>query len=47
MLRQLQLLSVALCLVPVPAAHALCPGDLDGDGTVGILDFLTLLASWS
>ena len=46
MLRQLQLLSVALCLVPVPAAHALCPGDLDGDGTVGITDFLSLLGEW-
>ena len=23
-----------------------CPADLDGDGTVGIVDFLTLLANW-
>ena len=23
-----------------------CPGDLDGDGTVGITDFLALLAAW-
>ena len=23
-----------------------CPGDVDADGTVGILDFLALLASW-
>ena len=22
------------------------PGDLDGDGVVGIVDFLTLLANW-
>ena len=29
-------------LVVVPA----CPSDLDGDGNVGILDLLTLLANW-
>ena len=23
-----------------------CPGDTDGDGTVGILDFLTVLGTW-
>jgi hypothetical protein len=23
-----------------------CPADIDGDGTVGILDFLLLLANW-
>ena len=23
-----------------------CPEDLDGDGTVGIVDFLELLANW-
>jgi len=30
-------------LVPVLAA---CPADLDGDGTVGVTDFLQLLAAW-
>ena len=25
---------------------AVCPGDIDGDGTVGIVDFLELLADW-
>ena len=25
---------------------AACPGDIDGDGTVGITDFLALLAAW-
>ena len=25
---------------------ASCPGDLDGDGTVGINDFLGLLGAW-
>ncbi len=29
--------------VPVGAP---CPGDLDGDGSVGIVDFLTLLGGW-
>jgi len=24
-----------------------CPADTDGDGQVGIADFLTLLANWS
>ena len=28
------------CPIPV------CPGDIDGDGTVGITDFLDLLAAW-
>ncbi|MHC4970569.1 MAG: hypothetical protein ACYTF4_18405, partial [Planctomycetota bacterium] len=23
-----------------------CPADVDGDGTVGVLDFLALLAAW-
>ncbi|MCZ6542375.1 MAG: FG-GAP repeat protein, partial [Planctomycetota bacterium] len=27
-------------------AACLCPADLDGDGTVGILDLLALLAAW-
>ena len=27
-------------------AAADCPGDVDVDGTVGILDFLALLAAW-
>ena len=31
---------------PCPAEE-LCPGDLDGDGSVGIVDFLELLASWT
>ena len=30
-------------LLPCPAP---CPADLDGDGTVGILDLLALLAAW-
>jgi hypothetical protein len=30
--------------VPPPAP---CPADLDGDGTVGITDFLILLANWT
>ena len=25
---------------------AACPGDVDGDGTVGVTDFLALLAAW-
>jgi len=29
-----------------PAGGAAIPGDLDGDGTVGILDFLALLGAW-
>jgi len=28
------------------ACDALCPGDLDGDGVVGITDFLALLGQW-
>ena len=28
------------------ANHAACPGDVDGDGEVGINDFLDLLAAW-
>ncbi len=28
------------------AAACLCSADLDGDGTVAILDLLTLLANW-
>ena len=28
---------------PCPAP---CPADLDGDGVVGILDFLGVLANW-
>jgi len=28
------------CPIPV------CPGDIDGDGTVGIVDFLQLLGTW-
>jgi len=28
------------CPIPV------CPGDIDGDGNVGITDFLDLLAAW-
>jgi hypothetical protein len=26
--------------------HALCPADLDSDGTVGIIDFLSLISLW-
>ncbi len=29
-----------------PAPGPVVEGDLDGDGTVGILDFLGLLAAW-
>lgn len=31
---------------PCPATGP-CPGDLDGNGSVGIIDFLMLLASWT
>jgi parallel beta-helix repeat protein len=31
-----------LAFCPIPA----CPGDADGDGVVGVLDFLELLANW-
>jgi hypothetical protein len=31
---------------PCPPSGA-CLGDLDGDGTVGIVDFLLLLANWT
>jgi hypothetical protein len=38
--------STQLC-VPVPdCSEAVVPGDLDGDGTVGVLDLLALLAAW-
>ena len=30
----------------VPLALATCPGDLDSDGSVGILDLLALLSAW-
>ncbi len=33
-------------LAPDPLYQYFAPGDLDGDGAVGILDFLTLLALW-
>jgi polymorphic membrane protein len=36
---------IAAFRVPCPCPGA-CPADLDGDGFVGILDFLGLLASW-
>ncbi len=32
-----------MLLTPI---DSVIPGDLDGDGTVGILDFLALLAVW-
>ena len=28
------------------ACAGLCVGDIDGDGVVGIIDFLLLLAAW-
>ncbi|MHC4804624.1 MAG: hypothetical protein ACYTFF_21335 [Planctomycetota bacterium] len=31
---------------PCPAPPDPCPADLDGDGSVGITDFLILLANW-
>ena len=46
MLRPLQILAMTLCLLPSPAARAQCPGDVDGDGAVGINDFLALLGAW-
>jgi agmatine/peptidylarginine deiminase len=30
----------------VPPAEPECPGDLDGDGTVGVTDFLVMLGAW-
>jgi hypothetical protein len=33
-------------LTPNPALQYFAPGDLDGDGEVGIVDFLALLALW-
>ncbi|MHC4587985.1 MAG: right-handed parallel beta-helix repeat-containing protein [Planctomycetota bacterium] len=33
-------------LLGTPAPHPVRLGDLDGDGVVGVLDFLALLASW-
>ena len=29
-----------------PEPPASCPGDLDGDGMVGVTDLLILLANW-
>jgi hypothetical protein len=28
------------------AGGTVCPGDIDGDGTVGVSDFLEMLAAW-
>ena len=33
-------------IVPIGDAGNNCLADFDGDGTVGILDLLTLLANW-
>ncbi len=35
-----QIQMTTFCPIPV------CPGDINGDGTVGIVDFLQLLAAW-
>jgi len=37
--------SLLYCAPPIPAPDT-CPADIDGDGTVGILDFLDVLAAW-
>ncbi len=36
----------AVVLAPEPSFEYFELGDLDGDGTVGISDFLALLAAW-
>jgi hypothetical protein len=36
----------ATILAPDPHFEYFTPGDIDGDGSVGIVDFLTLLALW-
>ncbi len=46
MLRRVSMLAVILCLGPVSAALGQCPGDVDGDGEVGINDFLAVLGQW-
>ena len=41
--------TVSLPVVPAPftiLGAAEIPGDIDGDGVVGVLDFLLLLAAW-
>jgi len=37
--------SLLYCGPPIPIPDT-CPADVDGDGTVGINDFLDLLAAW-
>ena len=36
----------AMCSIWKVHCATPCPPDFDGDGTVGILDLLTLLANW-
>lgn len=44
--RRLWTLIATVCLGPLGAAAAQCPGDLDDDALVGINDFLMLLGQW-
>jgi hypothetical protein len=38
--------AIAVLMAAPAGAGGICPGDIDGDGQVGVTDFLQLIADW-